>query len=103
MTGLRRWLSVKTCKRNLKASAAKRASLIDETREALLNKSSSAVEITKQYLDRIHATEPKIHSFVTVSSEQALRQAEEIDRQVAAGTSLGPLAGIPIAVKVTIL
>ena len=58
--------------------------------------------MTQHYIDRLHAHEPRLHSFVTVSAEEALAQAAAVDRAIAAGDggSLGPLAGVPIAVKV---
>ncbi len=44
-------------------------------------------------------TEERIGSFVTVCEEQALAKAEEVDRKIAAGEELSPLAGIPVGVK----
>lgn len=59
----------------------------------------SAVELTQAHLDRIHTVEDDIHSYVTVTEEEALAQARRIDHSRAAGESLGPLAGIPLALK----
>ncbi|BDZ56213.1 Asp-tRNA(Asn)/Glu-tRNA(Gln) amidotransferase subunit GatA [Agromyces marinus] len=58
----------------------------------------SAVEATKAHLDRISAVDGAVHAFLHVN-EQALETAAEIDRRRAAGDELGPLAGVPIAVK----
>lgn len=79
--------------------AAKERSLIEETRQSLQEGSKTAVDITRHYLDRIQAIEPRLHSFVTISSEQALRDAELLDKGRKDGKALGPLAGVPIAVK----
>ncbi len=59
----------------------------------------SSEELTRAILNRIEATEPKIHSFVTLTQERAVEQAREIDRRRLAGEELGPLAGVPCAVK----
>ena len=41
----------------------------------------------------------RIHAFITVTAEQALEHAAEIDRQIEAGENPGPLAGVPFTVK----
>src|SRR5439155_20344833 len=50
-------------------------------------------------LARIEALEPRINAFITLMSEEALREAEARDRELAAGQDRGPLQGIPIGVK----
>jgi aspartyl-tRNA(Asn)/glutamyl-tRNA(Gln) amidotransferase subunit A len=74
-------------------------SVIRDLHQQLVSKERSAVEITQGYLDQITALEPKLHSFLTVTAEQALAQAKQVDAKIAAGETLGPLAGIPIALK----
>ncbi|HEY9735597.1 MAG TPA: Asp-tRNA(Asn)/Glu-tRNA(Gln) amidotransferase subunit GatA [Trichocoleus sp.] len=74
-------------------------SSIRELHQQLVSKERTAVEITQAYLDRITALEPKVKSFLTVTAEQALAQAQAVDERIAAGESIGPLEGIPIAVK----
>ncbi len=59
----------------------------------------SSVEITKATLDRINAVEERIGAYVTVTAEEALKTAEEVDRKRAAGEAVAPLAGIPLALK----
>jgi aspartyl-tRNA(Asn)/glutamyl-tRNA(Gln) amidotransferase subunit A len=51
-------------------------------------------ELVASTLDRLEAVEPFLHAFVSVSAEEALREAGTQDGQAA-----GPLAGIPVAVK----
>lgn len=62
-------------------------------------KEVSATEITKDALARIEAVDLKVDAFLTVEAEKALDRAAWVDEQVAAGKDLGPLAGVPVAVK----
>lgn len=71
---------------------------IHQLHEKLKSKQVSSVEATKAVLSRIDAVEDRVHSFVTVSRDEAIRQAEEADRRIAAG-DIRPLTGVPIAVK----
>jgi aspartyl-tRNA(Asn)/glutamyl-tRNA(Gln) amidotransferase subunit A len=59
----------------------------------------SAVEVTQAHLDRIVAVDPDVHAFLHVAGLGALAAAEEVDRKRAAGEPLGPLAGVPLALK----
>src|SRR4051812_28938039 len=59
----------------------------------------SAVEVTRAYLDRIAAEDGRLHSYLHVDAEAAEKQAGDIDTARAAGTELGPLAGVPLALK----
>lgn len=43
--------------------------------------------------------EQKVHAFITVTTERARKQADEVDRKLAAGEDPGPLAGVPFTVK----
>ncbi|MEO0541637.1 MAG: amidase family protein, partial [Cyanobacteria bacterium P01_A01_bin.105] len=74
-------------------------SVIRALHQALTRKDQSAVEIAQSYLDKIEALDPQLNSFLTVTAEQALAQAQQVDKQIAAGENLGLLAGIPIALK----
>ena len=67
--------------------------------EQLVSKTRSATELVQETLDRIAALEPKLHSFLTVTADQALAQAAQVDAQIAAGESIGLLAGIPVGIK----
>ncbi|MEV1286417.1 Asp-tRNA(Asn)/Glu-tRNA(Gln) amidotransferase subunit GatA [Micromonospora sp. NPDC049679] len=60
---------------------------------------ASAVEVTRAHLDRIAAVDDRVHAFLHVDSEGALDAARAVDARRAAGEALGPLAGVPIAVK----
>lgn len=72
---------------------------IRELHQQLISKERSAVEIAQEALDKIQALEPKLHSFLHVTAEQALAQAKQVDAQIAAGEEIGLLAGIPIGIK----
>ena len=58
----------------------------------------SSVEATQAHLDRIAAVDADVHAFLHVSSH-ALDVAADIDRRRASGEELGPLAGVPLAIK----
>lgn len=70
-----------------------------ELSDLLASKEVSAVEILQSYLERIATVEPKIHAFNTVAADQALEEAKALDRRHSAGEMMGPLAGIPVAIK----
>ncbi|TNH25460.1 Asp-tRNA(Asn)/Glu-tRNA(Gln) amidotransferase subunit GatA [Micromonospora orduensis] len=59
----------------------------------------SAVEVTRAHLDRIAAVDDRVHAFLHVDTEGALAAAGAVDERRAAGEELGPLAGVPVAVK----
>jgi len=56
-------------------------------------------EATAAVLERIEADEPTLHAFISVDPEGALAQAEGVDQRRTAGEDLGPLAGVPLAIK----
>ncbi|WP_262281513.1 Asp-tRNA(Asn)/Glu-tRNA(Gln) amidotransferase subunit GatA [Micromonospora sp. MA102] len=60
---------------------------------------TSAVEVTRAHLDRITAVDEQVHAFLHVDTEGALAAARSVDERRAAGEELGPLAGVPVAVK----
>ncbi|MEZ0049206.1 aspartyl-tRNA(Asn)/glutamyl-tRNA(Gln) amidotransferase subunit A [Mycobacterium sp. MAA66] len=63
-------------------------------------KEVSAAEVTQAHLDQIAATDDRYHAFLHVGADEALKAAEAVDRQVAAGETLpSPLAGVPLALK----
>lgn len=70
-----------------------------ELNRLLQKKEISAVELCQVHLDRMDALEDTIHAYITMAKETALEQARKVDAKVQQGESLGPLAGIPIAVK----
>ena len=59
----------------------------------------SAREVTEAALARIAETDAQLHAFLHVDADGALASAAEVDRARAAGEPLGPLAGVPLALK----
>jgi aspartyl-tRNA(Asn)/glutamyl-tRNA(Gln) amidotransferase subunit A len=59
----------------------------------------SALEVTQAHLERIEAAEGVVNAFVHVDHEGSLAAARAVDARRSAGQVLGPLAGVPIAVK----
>ncbi|OPF72722.1 aspartyl/glutamyl-tRNA amidotransferase subunit A [Streptomyces antioxidans] len=59
----------------------------------------TAVEVTEAHLARIEAVDEKVHAFLHVDREGALAQARAVDAKRERGEELGPLAGVPLALK----
>lgn len=59
----------------------------------------SSQQLTAATLQRIAATEPRIHAYTQVWQEAALAEAAARDRELATGRWRGPLHGIPLAIK----
>lgn len=70
------------------------------TAAAVRTKDISVREVVTSCLDRIEAVNPKLNALVEVSADEALASARIADDMVAAGVSLGPLHGVPTAIKV---
>jgi amidase len=71
---------------------------IPEMRTAMEQKRVTSRELVQQYLARIAMYEDKLHAAITVNRD-ALKEADERDRERAQGRIRGPLHGIPIALK----
>jgi amidase len=59
----------------------------------------SSVEVTRCILDRVHRLNPRLHAYLTVLEDTALRSATIADEEIRAGRWRGPLHGVPVAVK----
>jgi aspartyl-tRNA(Asn)/glutamyl-tRNA(Gln) amidotransferase subunit A len=59
----------------------------------------SAARVTEAVLRRMEVLEPHIHAFCTPTPALARETAAAIDRRIAAGEAVGPLAGVPIGIK----
>ena len=59
----------------------------------------TSVQATQACLDRIAAVDERVHAFLHVDGEAALAVAADVDARRAAGAELGPLAGVPLALK----
>ena len=59
----------------------------------------SAVEVTQAHLDRIGQVDGAVHAFLHVDAERALATAAGVDTKISNGEPVGPLAGVPLALK----
>ncbi|MDK2820760.1 MAG: aspartyl-tRNA(Asn)/glutamyl-tRNA(Gln) amidotransferase subunit [Clostridia bacterium] len=72
---------------------------VSELSKLLAKGEVSSVEVTTAIIDRIEAVENRVQAYVTRTAEKALEQAKAIDEARAKGEELGPLAGVPMALK----
>jgi aspartyl-tRNA(Asn)/glutamyl-tRNA(Gln) amidotransferase subunit A len=70
-----------------------------EASDLVRRKRVSPVELTKACLTRIDRHDRAINAFITVTHEQALTVAQDMERELMRGKPRGPLHGIPIALK----
>jgi aspartyl-tRNA(Asn)/glutamyl-tRNA(Gln) amidotransferase subunit A len=72
---------------------------IDGVREGLRARRFSAAELAAEALRFAEAENPKTNAYLHFSPERAMAAAARVDEQIARGEELGPLAGVPVAVK----
>ena len=72
---------------------------IEELSRLISRKEVSATEVTQGYLDKIREKDGLIGAYITVTEDAALKKAAQVDRKIAAGEELSPLAGIPGGIK----
>jgi len=72
---------------------------ITEVAALIRSKQVSPVEVTEAMLRRIEALDGRFQSYATVMADQAMDSARKAENEIAAGHYLGPLHGVPIAVK----
>jgi aspartyl-tRNA(Asn)/glutamyl-tRNA(Gln) amidotransferase subunit A len=70
-----------------------------ETARLIRTKQVSPVEVVRAYLDRIERIDPTLRAYITVTADRALDAAREAERTLIAGNEVGPLFGVPVAVK----
>jgi aspartyl-tRNA(Asn)/glutamyl-tRNA(Gln) amidotransferase subunit A len=70
-----------------------------EMARAIAAGEASAVDVVQAHLDRIAAVDPAVHAFLHVDHDGALAAAVAVDERRRHGESLGPLAGVPLALK----
>lgn len=72
---------------------------VHELGQRLQSGALTSAEIVRVLLDRIEQHDGKLHAFIAVYGEEALRAAEAADRAREDGDGAGPLHGIPVALK----
>ncbi len=68
-------------------------------RDQIANKHVSPVEVLDAFIERIEALNPAINAITATCFERAREEAKAAEREVLAGAELGPLHGLPFAVK----
>lgn len=69
---------------------------------AVRQREISCREVTTSVLARIEALNPRLNALAEVLAAEALASADAADRQIAAGTQLGPLHGVPVTIKINV-
>ena len=72
---------------------------IAEASSLIEKRQLSPVELTHAFLDRIAALDPQLNAYLLVTADHALAQARTAEREIMAGRYLGPMHGIPYALK----
>ncbi len=72
---------------------------IRQLAQALQDQTVTSVQATEAYLGRINQIDSILHAYITVTQEKALADAQASDNRRAAGKILGPLDGVPMALK----
>ena len=70
-----------------------------ETAVAIKTKQVSPVEVVQAYLERIERLDGQLHAYITVMRDTALAAARQAEQTVLRGEEVGPLFGVPVAVK----
>jgi aspartyl-tRNA(Asn)/glutamyl-tRNA(Gln) amidotransferase subunit A len=70
-----------------------------ELRERIASGQISSLDTTKTIFKRIKKFEPTIGAYISILEDRALETAADVDRRIAAGETVGQLAGVPVAVK----
>jgi aspartyl-tRNA(Asn)/glutamyl-tRNA(Gln) amidotransferase subunit A len=71
----------------------------EELHRRLQDGSLATRVVTQSFLDRIQQYDGRIRAFLHVAADEALRQADAIDAKRKSGQGVGPLAGLPVAIK----
>src|SRR5206468_12348850 len=74
-----------------------------ELAERIRNRELSPVEVMESTLERIESINPKVNAFCTLVPEMARAAAREAEKAGMKGERLGPLHGVPVGIKDTVL
>jgi aspartyl-tRNA(Asn)/glutamyl-tRNA(Gln) amidotransferase subunit A len=72
---------------------------ITAIRDAVARGETSATDVCRASLERMQQVNGALNAFNLIATDRALERAADVDRQRAAGAALGPLAGVPVAIK----
>jgi aspartyl-tRNA(Asn)/glutamyl-tRNA(Gln) amidotransferase subunit A len=72
---------------------------ITDLARAIHSREVSPTEVTRAMLERIERVDPRINSYITITSDLALQQAKQAEQDLVSGKDAGPLHGVPIALK----
>ncbi len=72
---------------------------VHQLHEKLKSREISSRELTAAVLAQVEKAEPRVKAYVTITAEEALEKAREVDRRIASGEELKALTGIPMALK----
>jgi len=67
--------------------------------ELIKKREVTSKEVLEETLKQIHRIDRLYHAYITIDEEKALKQAQWVDKKIAHNEQVGPLAGVPIAVK----
>ena len=70
-----------------------------ELTASILSGNITSRQLVEAVFHCIRATNPALNTYITLNESEAIRKADEVDARVSAGDPLGPLAGIPVALK----
>ncbi len=70
-----------------------------ELRDKIASGQVSSVEATEAVFSAIYRNEPVVGAYISTFKEQALEKAKQVDENIASGKAVGPLAGVPVAIK----
>src|SRR5579872_794900 len=72
---------------------------IDAARNAVQDRTTSAVALAEAYYRKIQSDDPKIGAYLTLSMDRAMEKAIAMDALAAKGEKLPPLGGVPVGIK----
>jgi len=72
---------------------------IKKTHDLLVNKEISAFDLTRELLEYISDKDKEIGAYLSIRHDEALAEANETDKKIAAREEIDYLAGIPLAIK----
>jgi len=70
-----------------------------ELRDKIAAGQASSLDATRTVFERIRKFEPTIGAYISTFEEMAMEKAADVDKRIAAGETLGQLAGVPVAIK----